>query len=152
MQNQSGPPPGGSGPWGDAGVGLADGQVSGVRVPFEQWEVAARALGLDTAEGGECGVEVPMALVAAMAGLPGPFACARELSWAWVARQGGQSALCQAALDLAREAAELVLLKASMLRPLVAAQATGWIALEAATRIGGLLRGQVLRKWLSSTR
>lgn len=55
----------GTGPWGDAGVGLADGQVRCVRVPFGHCEAVARASGLSVLDAGEWDVEVPMALVAA---------------------------------------------------------------------------------------
>lgn len=73
-----------AGPWGDEGSEVQEGGISGVQVEFAGWRQLAGALGVaePQLEGVSCGVELPLALVAALAGLPLPVACARELSWA----------------------------------------------------------------------
>lgn len=54
--------------------------------------LVANALGLQQlGKEAECSVEVCLALATAIAGLPDPHLCAREVSWAWAAQSARSS-------------------------------------------------------------
>lgn len=108
---------------------------------------AANAWGLPQLSGGpEWSVATCIAIATAMAGLPDPDACAREISWAWAVEGTGTAAASfrETITDELNYMWHLAVDKGGEMCLCLPREKEDWSPLQAATYVGGALRGQLL--------
>ena len=135
------------GPWGHPGqledtTGAFDHKVSSTRLA-----ALGDSLGLSQLKGPNYLVVVPLALVAALVGLPRPLVCARECSWAWAVTEEAVSSLEVMKRSTLAEAdwmAWAVGGWVDKVRPQVQHEAAGWEPGRLAVHVGELFRELVL--------